>query len=107
MKAKEPKIGEFKLHDNDKTVMVAHKPCDRVYNSLGDISFTLQGVRIELQPRGYMYSLDGDVTKCFIGIEKIPDSANQYRLGTIFLRNFYTGLDYDNNLILMGVNKVS
>jgi hypothetical protein len=48
-----------------------------------------------------------DMTRCFIGIEKIPDSSNQYRLGTIFLRNFYTGLDFDNNIILIGVNRGS
>lgn len=26
-------------------------------------------------------------------------------MGTIFLRNFYTGLDFDNNYILLGLNK--
>lgn len=32
---------------------------------------------------------------------------NQYRLGTLFLKNFYTGFDYNNNEILIGVNKGS
>jgi len=58
-----------------------------------------------LRPAGYLYHLEGDIKNCFIGIQKIPNSSNQYRLGTIFLRNFYTALDFDNNLILMGVNK--
>lgn len=31
--------------------------------------------------------------------------ANEYRLGTIFLRNFYTSLDYDRDLIAIGVNR--
>jgi hypothetical protein len=49
-----------------------------------------------------------DQTKdCFIGISSIPDSLNQYRLGTIFLRNFYTALDFDKNLIMIGLNKGS
>ena len=39
---------------------------------------------------------------CFIGIQSIPDSVGQYRLGTIFLRNFVTALDYDSNLIMIG-----
>jgi len=60
---------------------------------------------VVLRPRGYLYHLDGQTKTCFIGIQKIPNSANQYRLGTIFLRNFYTALDFDNNLILMGINK--
>jgi len=41
---------------------------------------------------------------CFIGVQAIPDSANQYRLGRVFLRNFYTALDYDKNLIMIGPN---
>jgi hypothetical protein len=60
-----------------------------------------------IKPRGYLYHLDGQYLDCFIGIESIPDSTNQYRLGTVFLRNFYTGLDYDENLIMIGVNKGS
>ena len=43
--------------------------------------------------------------ECFIGVQSIPDSYNQYRLGTIFLRNFYTALDYEHNLVIMGINK--
>jgi len=47
-----------------------------------------------------------DQTKdCFIGISSLPDSVGQYRLGTIFLRNFYTSLDFDKNLIMIGLNK--
>lgn len=42
---------------------------------------------------------------CFIGIASIPDKYNQYRLGTIFLRNFYTGLNFDKNMLLIGLNK--
>lgn len=40
---------------------------------------------------------DGNKFKpvCRIGIESIPDSANQYRLGIQFLRNFFVQLDYD------------
>lgn len=88
----------------DKEVLVAHKPCERLYKTMGNLKFKLQGTTMILKPRGYLYYLNADITKCFIGIQKIPDSANQYRLGTVFLRNFYTALDYDNNLILMGFN---
>ena len=51
--------------------------------------------------------MQGQNKDCFIGIESIPDHNNQYRLGTVFLRNFYTALDYDQNLIIIGVNKGS
>jgi hypothetical protein len=89
------------------TILVANKPCDDLYDSLGNLEFRLQGTNVAIRPRGYLYHIDGDNRKCFIGIQSIPDSANQYRLGTIFLQNFYTALDFDNNMILLGVNKGS
>ena len=52
-----------------------------------------------------MTSFEGVDDDCFIGISEIPDRSNQYRLGTIFLRNFYTAFDYDKDLIMLGVNK--
>ena len=89
-----------------KQVLVARKPCEQLYDVLGNLQFTLQGTVITLKPRGYLYSLPMN-SDCFIGIESIPDDSNQFRLGTIFLRNFYTGLDYDKNLIMLGVNAKS
>lgn len=34
----------------------------------------------------------------------LAGEANEYRLGTLFMRNFYTGLDFDNDMIVLGVN---
>lgn len=45
--------------------------------------------------------------QCFIGIESIPDGLNQYRLGSMFLENFYTVLDYDNKEIVFASSKTS
>lgn len=44
---------------------------------------------------------------CQIGIHATQGESNEYRLGTIFLRNFYTALDYDADLIAIGVNRGS
>jgi hypothetical protein len=41
---------------------------------------------------------------CSIGLEKLKDVDNEYRLGTLFMRNFYTALDFDNDMIAIGVN---
>ena len=46
---------------------------------------------------GYLYHLP-ESRSCVIGIEPIEDSStDHYRLGTIFLRNFYVAFDYDGN----------
>ena len=67
----------------------------------------LQKTKIIIKPKGYLYEKPNDSDDCYIGLQAIPDDANQYRLGTIFLRNFYTALDFDNNLIMIGVNAFS
>lgn len=77
---------------------------------MGSIEFHIQSTQVSINPRGYLYEVDAysypPGVKCFIGIESIPDILNHFRLGTIFLRNFYTVLDFENNLIVVGVNKI-
>ena len=41
-----------------------------------NIEFSLQGTKIVIKPRGYLYHLDGQNNECFIGIQSIPNSAN-------------------------------
>ena len=92
---------------NDRHVLITRKPCYKLYHTLKPIKFSLQHTTIEIKPQGYLYSLGGDRKTCFIGIEQIPDRSNHYRLGTVFLRNFYIVLNYELNLIHMGVNNGS
>lgn len=92
MKKTEPTIYETEVEGN--TILVARKACHELEDKLSDIEFMLQNTKIIIKPRGYIYHLADQYADCFIGISSIPDSLNQYRLGTIFLRNFYTVLDY-------------
>lgn len=88
-------------------ILVARQTCENLYDKLESIEFDLQSTKILIKPRGYLYSMIGQSSDCFIGIQSIPDTENHFRLGTIFLRNFYTALDYDHNLIAIGVNAQS
>lgn len=51
--------------------------------------------------------MESDQGYCQIGLQPTPGGSNAYRLGTIFLRNFYTALDFDKDLIVIGVNRGS
>lgn len=42
---------------------------------------------------------------CFIGVQKLPENQEVIRLGTLFLKNVFVGLDYEQNMIMLGVNK--
>lgn len=61
---------------------------------LSDFQFVIMDTRITIRPAGYCYSKQMS-DECVIGISPIPDDKNHYRLGTVFLRNFYIALDYE------------
>ena len=67
----------------------------------------MQSTTISIAPRGYTLrsSANDEDERCRIALERLAGNANEYRLGNVFLRNFYTALDYDNDLIIIGINK--
>ena len=83
--------------------MVSTKSCRELESIYQPLVFNLDKAVVSIKPKGYLYSFRGS-DDCFIGIESIPDRKNQYRLGTIFLRNFYTALDFDKDIIMIGLN---
>ena len=85
-------------------IMVSGTPCYQLEGKLKNIEFMLYDTKIIIPPKGYIYHMSDQYEDCFIGIESIPDAVGQYRLGTIFLRNFVVALDYDKNLIMIGEN---
>ena len=88
----------------DMEILVSRKRCSDLFHVFSDLKFMLQNTQITIKPEGYLYHL-GNQNDCFVGIQSIPDKYNQYRLGTVFLRNFYTGLDFENNMLVIGLNK--
>ena len=74
MRKKERSIFTQEVDGNQ--ILVARENCDNLYDTLGDIEFTLQGTKIVITPRGYLYRLPDQNSDCFIGIQSIPDSAN-------------------------------
>ena len=104
MMAQDPTI--YKQNVDGAEILVSTRECKFLETIYGDLEFTLQNTKIIITPGGYLYSSPNQ-DDCFIGVQSIPDKYNQYRLGTIFLRNFYTGLNFDKNLLLIGLNNDS
>ena len=98
----------YEARNPDSSITIeANKPCSQIYNVLSPISFKLQSTTISIAPRGLTLKSDpnSEDEKCRIALEKLVGVSNEYRLGNVFLRNFYTALDFDNDLIIIGVNK--
>lgn len=62
-------------------------------------------------PRGYLINasdLDPSFNdKCIFGVIQTPDvvgDAKIFLLGDVFLRNYYSVFDYDNNKVMLAVN---
>jgi hypothetical protein len=100
--SKDSTINEQPLDNTN--ILVSRRKCSDLYDLYPSIGFVLGTTTLYIKPKGYLYSL-ATQQDCFIGISSLPDSLNQYRLGTIFLRSFYLGLDFEQDLVLMGINK--
>jgi len=83
--------------------MISRRSCEELYDLFDDFKFALHHTLITINPKGYLFSY-GNQNDCFIGIQSVRNAA-QYRLGTIFLRNFYVGFDYENSKMAIGLNK--
>ena len=84
-------------------ILISKKPCEELYGLYKSIQLGLHMTHIEILPQGYLYSRD-NYRGCYIGIGLKPDDGDFYRLGTIFLQNFYLGLDYETQKVAIGLN---
>ena len=58
-----------------------------------------------IKPKGYLFKRY-DQSRCTIAIQSNPDDEYlEYRLGTTFLQNFYVGLNFEEDLIHIGLSK--
>lgn len=86
-------------------IRIPNKNCDEVVDKLKPIEFKLENTTIIIKPKGYTYQYYKNQGYCQIGMTSLPGESSEYRLGTIFLRNFYTAFDFDNDLIIIGLNR--
>ena len=93
-------------HQEDEGYRLAtDQNCEDIQHKYGDLEFYLNETKITIHPAGYLSPKFGEERFCVLGIEGISDSYAEYRLGSTFLRNFYVGLDYEANELVLGLNK--
>jgi len=92
---------DFPAGRSIKIIKVAAE-CNDIVDKLPTLKIDLEGgVSLEIDPRGYVYPpVPGD-EYCKLGLSGV-EGSKQYRLGTQFMKNFYTVLDYDNKKIMLG-----
>lgn len=71
------------------------------------IIIKIENTTVTLHPKAYTYEKDKDQDFCQIGIQTIKQGLDEYRFGAIFLRNFVTALDYDKDVITLGLTKLA
>lgn len=80
-------------------LIASKKSCPDLAKVLSEIKLCLPGSVLVLRPHAYLWSYSGD-DGCNVGFEKTK--SDDYYLGTLFLRNFYVGLDFEFNSVLIG-----
>lgn len=102
MLVQESSLQEKEVESEHRIMLYSSKKCEDLEASFGNLEFQIQNTKVTISPKGYLYEVEDT---CYIGIEAIPDKVNHYRLGNVFLRNFYTVLNYEKNIIMLGLNK--
>lgn len=90
--------------DGEGQTLISKYNCEQLFDKYSNLQFTIGNTMVVIKPRGYLYPPFGDQKTCEIGIQGISDNLNEYRLGVIFLRNFFVGLDYEYDSLMIGLN---
>lgn len=66
------------------TLIDSTNNCSQLYEKLPSITFSIQDYEFSIEPQGYTMPKNSS-GGCMIGISEVPDDANEFRLGTLFL----------------------
>jgi len=77
------------------------KSCQEVENSLENFVFNIVNQKFIMKPKSYLHESKSGKS-CYLGFSSSPEEKNQFVLGNYFLHQFYTVLDYERNVIMLG-----
>ena len=83
--------------------------CPKTAPYLGNLAFTMDEMDYEIKPIGYL--LDGTdfnetyTNICIFGIGELPGNlGSMFLLGDVFLRNYYSVYDWENESVHLAIN---
>lgn len=82
-------------------IMKSSNSCEGLAPLLSNFKIPLNRASVIMKPKAFLYSFHGE-NDCLIAIEQ--GNSDEYRLGTLFLRHLYLGLDFRHNDIVLGQN---
>lgn len=82
-------------------IIKVNTECDDIVDDLPTLKLNVApGLVVVLEPRSYVFPPKEGEFHCRISLA--ASNENVYRLGTQFLKNFYTVLDFDGKQIMLG-----
>ena len=100
----DPSVSWEETKNNEGPELISYARCDTLYTKYGNLEFNFNdSTAFIIKPRGYLTSPYYNKSICQIGIQGISDSLKEYRLGTNFVRNFFVGLDYKDEIVSIGL----
>lgn len=99
MQRSDPTIEPYEEEKWEGNILKSRKTCEELAPLLKDIKITMDKAVVVLKPQAYLYAFLGE-RDCLIAIES--GDLDEYRLGTLFLRHLYLGLDYAHNALVLG-----
>jgi len=108
-------VGDDNRFRCEEGLCYAAYECEDLGKIVKSLSFVIGNKVFEIKPSGYLLvGLDFDESYdgiCLFGVSALPDSltssSNMFLFGDVFLRNFYSVFDWDNQQVRLGINKHS
>ena len=101
MQRDDPTLEQYNEEAWEGNIMKSSLDCDTLAPLLKDIKIVLNKVSVVMKPKAYLYQFMNE-HDCLVAIES--GDADEYRIGTMFLRHLNLGLDFEHNQIALGRN---
>lgn len=96
--------GQIKC-ESDSAFCTSEMPCDEMAKKLKPISMQLSGVVFKMEPKQYLWQVDGGQCFFILSENKLTGKNRDiYILGGAFLKHFYSAYDFDANRLSLGIN---
>jgi len=72
------------------------RDCEDLYSSLSNIGFRFNNTLWSMKPESYLIADFNSTIQCIVPVSRIAEDEDySVRLGSVFMRNFFTVLDFD------------
>jgi len=113
VQAWQAQIDDPALLDCSMGLCIGGQSCEKLEGKLSNLTMQIGDLYFDMMPNGFLINATdlgaepAFENKCIFGVIPLPDvvaDARMFLLGDVFLRNFYSVFDYDEQEVYLAIN---